>query len=228
MSLGIGLAMAALWPVIVHTLPNPITFVWHFKNGFVPPPPEVEKRAEGIGYVLALVESSALGIISWGLLRNSPLGDDIFAASTLDPVPNLCYGLLSGFAWMVLMALTARRASLTRERLARHQLIRSPLSFTFATFVVGAPAEELWRAFCMLSLAPAGNVLAVLTTGLAFGLAHAESRARFAVTTLAGFYLGWLFITTRSLIATTAAHLAMNAGLLLLIRVLYSRANPRR
>lgn len=85
--------------------------------------------------------------------------------------------------------------------------------------VVIAPLfEEFWfRGIVMESLRPYGNGFAILISGLLFGLTHANFNQFFYAAVL-GICLGYIAVSTQSIITTTIMHAMFNgiSGLMLL------------
>lgn len=90
----------------------------------------------------------------------------------------------------------------------------------FFQLVVIAPVfEEFWfRGIVMESLRPYGNGFAIFVSGLLFGMTHANFQQFFYATTL-GICLGYIAISTRSIVTTTIMHAMFNSvsGVLLLL-----------
>ncbi len=91
----------------------------------------------------------------------------------------------------------------------------------FVQMVVIAPLfEEFWfRGLVMESLRPYGNGVAIFLSALLFGLTHANF-AQFFYAALMGIFLGYIAVSTKSIVTTTVIHAIFNslsASLLLLL-----------
>lgn len=90
----------------------------------------------------------------------------------------------------------------------------------FIQLAVLAPLfEEFWcRGLIIESLRPYGNGFAIFVSALLFGIIHANL-AQFFYATALGIFLGYIYISTRSLVTTTILHAMFNSisGLLLLL-----------
>lgn len=92
----------------------------------------------------------------------------------------------------------------------------------FVQLAVIAPiAEEIWfRGMIMESLRPYGNGFAIFVSALLFGLTHANLEQFFYATAL-GIFLGYIAISTKSIISTIIMHAVFNSisGFMLLFTV---------
>ncbi len=92
----------------------------------------------------------------------------------------------------------------------------------FIQLTVVAPIfEELWfRGFVMESLRPYGNGFAIFISAILFGLTHGNFEQFFYATAL-GIFLGYIAISTKSIITTTIMHAIFNSisGFMLLLSV---------
>ncbi len=90
----------------------------------------------------------------------------------------------------------------------------------FVQLAVIAPLfEEFWfRGIVMESLRPYGNGFAIFVSALLFGLTHANFDQLF-YTTVIGICLGYIAISTKSIVVTTVMHAILNSisGVLLLL-----------
>lgn len=90
----------------------------------------------------------------------------------------------------------------------------------FVQLAVIAPIfEEFWfRGIVMESLRPYGNGFAIFVSALLFGLTHANFGQLF-YTTVIGICLGYIAISTKSLIPTTIMHAILNSisGIMLIL-----------
>lgn len=90
----------------------------------------------------------------------------------------------------------------------------------FVQLAVIAPLfEEYWfRGIVMQSLRPYGNGFAIFVSALLFGLTHANFGQLF-YTAVVGICLGYIAISTRSIVTTTIMHAILNSisGILLLL-----------
>ncbi len=97
--------------------------------------------------------------------------------------------------------------------------VGSALVLLFQLVVIAPIFEEFWyRGIVMERLKPYGNGFAIFVTAFLFGLTHANLQQFFYATTL-GICLGYIAITTKSIVVTTIMHAIFNSisGLLLLL-----------
>ncbi len=92
--------------------------------------------------------------------------------------------------------------------------------FLFFMLVVIAPVFEefVYRGVLMDALKPYGNGLAIFTTGILFGLAHANFQQMF-YTAVIGISLGYIANVTGSIFPTTILHAMVNgiSGIMILL-----------
>ena len=91
----------------------------------------------------------------------------------------------------------------------------------FVQMAVLAPLfEEFWfRGMVLESLRPYGNGVAIFISAFLFGLTHANF-AQFFYATIFGVFLGYIAVSTRSVVTTTVIHAIFNsfsASILLLL-----------
>lgn len=91
---------------------------------------------------------------------------------------------------------------------------------TFIQLAVLAPIfEELWfRGLVLESLRPYGNGFAIFISAVLFGLTHSNFEQFFYATAL-GVFLGYIAVSTRSIVTTTIMHAMFNSisGVMLLL-----------
>lgn len=88
----------------------------------------------------------------------------------------------------------------------------------FQLVVIAPLFEEYWfRGIVLEALRPYGNGFAILVSGLLFGLTHANFNQFFYASVL-GICLGYIAVSTKSIVTTTIMHAMFNgiSGLLLL------------
>lgn len=90
----------------------------------------------------------------------------------------------------------------------------------FQMAILAPIVEEFWfRGIVLESMRPYGNGVAIFISGILFGLTHANF-AQFFYATVLGICLGYIAVSTRSIITTTVLHAMFNsiaATLLLLL-----------
>ncbi len=96
--------------------------------------------------------------------------------------------------------------------------VASALILLFQLVVIAPIFEEFWyRGVVMEKLKPYGNGFAIFVSALLFGLTHANLQQFFYATTL-GVCLGYIAVSTKSIVVTTVMHAMFNSisGILLL------------
>ncbi len=97
--------------------------------------------------------------------------------------------------------------------------VGSALILLFQLVVIAPIFEEFWyRGVVMERLKPYGNGFAIFVSALLFGMTHANLQQFFYATTL-GICLGYIAITTKSIVVTTVMHAIFNSisGLMLFL-----------
>ena len=93
---------------------------------------------------------------------------------------------------------------------------------TFVQLAVLAPIfEELWfRGLVLESLRPYGNGFAIFVSAILFGLTHSNFEQFFYATAL-GIFLGYIAVSTKSIVTTTVMHAMFNSisGFMVLLAV---------
>lgn len=85
------------------------------------------------------------------------------------------------------------------------------LILVFQLVVIAPIFEELWfRGIVMESLRPYGNGFAIFISALLFGLTHGNLQQVFYATAL-GICLGYIAVSTRSIVTTTVMHAMFNS-----------------
>ena len=96
--------------------------------------------------------------------------------------------------------------------------VASALILLFQLVIIAPIFEEFWyRGIVMEKLKPYGNGFAIFVSALLFGLTHANLQQFFYATTL-GICLGYIAVSTKSIVVTTIMHAMFNSisGIMLL------------
>jgi Type II CAAX prenyl endopeptidase Rce1-like len=186
-------------------------------------PPEVEKKAVTLGNAMPFMAQIILASVLWLLIRHSGFRFATFGLILDGWEKALFWGGLAGLGWLGIYVLLMLLFRPSKEILARHMLLQCSAAFWIPLSLTSAVVEEVWRGFCLVSLAGHGAVEAVAVTAIACGLAHAKPRGRAVSATAFALYAAWLFLSTHSLLATVPAHAIVNIGTLYLIRLSHSQ-----
>jgi membrane protease YdiL (CAAX protease family) len=168
--------------------------------------------------VFQWISLASVVLATWIMLRRveklpwSTVGLDRGAASPSLLLKGLAFGGLTiGVTCLLLLAIGMLRIDKTVPGSWWGEALRSTLVFLPAAFF-----EELFirgYVFAVLRRA-AGWKLALIVTSVVFGLLHAwnpnPDAASILAVIVAGFFLGAIFLATRSLYAAGAAHFAWN------------------
>jgi len=154
----------------------------------------------GLG-VLAIALALMFGMTPWLDLQWNQTLVPVAAAATIPMIGLIVLVDRAGWNWAVNL-----------RRLVDETLL--PLfsglgwwALGLISLAAGIGEELLFRGVVQNGLADiAGPTIALLTAAVLFGLAHALTPAYFVLTTLAGLYLGGLYIATGNLLAPTLVH----------------------
>ncbi|MCR4780391.1 MAG: CPBP family intramembrane metalloprotease [Ruminiclostridium sp.] len=124
---------------------------------------------------------------------------------------------------MIVLMLIERKIDFTRKLNTVSPAFEGDISsalFLFFMLVVIAPIFEefVYRGALMDALKPYGNGFAIFTTGIMFGLAHANFQQMF-YTAVIGICLGYIANVTGSIFPTTILHMMVNSisGIMVLL-----------
>jgi membrane protease YdiL (CAAX protease family) len=119
---------------------------------------------------------------------------------------------LMGFVWKVT---PARKGFLGDER-----ILKSPIAEWIISNLYSVFTEELWIAFCIVTLMKVGHssVTSLLLTAAVFGAAHYQYRLGAVATVLYGIVFGSLFVWRGSLLPSYLMHFMGNVGALYFAR----------
>jgi membrane protease YdiL (CAAX protease family) len=166
-----------------------------------PPPLKVMLAVElGLG-LLALLLAPVFGLTPWAELRFSGSALLFGTIGTLPMILSLL--LLDRANWPWLDEL----ARLVEQVLVPWFRDMPGWALLLVALSAGVGEELLFRGVVQAGLDSLfGGVVAVLLASLVFGLAHALNRAYFLVATVAGVYLGWLYLATDNLLVPMLVH----------------------
>jgi membrane protease YdiL (CAAX protease family) len=228
MSLLAGYAVAAFLPLLYQSIPNPIGLHWYVTHRGAPMPTSLERKAFTVSSMIPVFQLLALGGLLWILLRRAGASASALGWQLENWRAMTLLGILAGCGWVALMALMVfALLAPSKDRFAQHKFIQRPPAYWIPVSLTAALVEEVWRAFCLISLGPMGQVHAMGVTAVAFGLAHAQSLGRAVSTTACALWLGMLFLWTGSLVAPIVAHAIVNLGTMGLVRFIHSRDRAR-
>ena len=146
----------ATFPVatIMASFSDVVEFSWAFHHGFDPQPKEVRDKSDAISrYAKFLGYALLLGFIAFLAHRNSlpaaRLGLHLHKWKT-----NMLLGIAALAAYLVWQSLVSK--SLRYENQFTRDVRRGSIRLWVSIFFVGAFSEELWIAFCLVTLIAAG------------------------------------------------------------------------
>jgi hypothetical protein len=154
---------------------NPVEFRWAFHHGFESMPKEVRDRAETIRrYASFLMDTLILGLVAALMRRN--LVPAARVGMHLDKwATNAVIGIASGMLLIVSQGLLTRFFPLgTSKNPFTDRVRQGSVLLWVVIFFVGVFSEELWIAFCLLTLRATGHstVLSIAMTMIVFAAVH--------------------------------------------------------
>ena len=209
----------AIYPFVLLILPDPVSLYWGYRGGKWPMPPEMKERAERIGRYMTAIRYGLIGATVLYLMNKHSVPFHQVGLHLDDWARNLSLGVVVS---LVIVAFGAAfRAFLSERHSSKHFVLRGSTGLWLTLFLLGAFAEELWRAFCLATLMATGHspTMAVLVSSIFFGLGHFGNPFETGLATLLGQCLGAasagtvfaaLFLWTNSLVATYVAHFLSN------------------
>jgi membrane protease YdiL (CAAX protease family) len=195
---------------------NPVQFRWGVTHGFEPMPPDIAKRVSTLNRRYFGFLMHALNIFFVTLLMIhvsvSPVAVGLSANRWKLFV---IVGTGGGIAWLALQELGMHFVPSLRPKPNSDDLQEGAAILWMALILIGAFAEELWRAFCMIAFLRVGDSLtfAILITSFVFALGH-YGRPLFQKLGMVplGIAAALLFVASGSLAAPFAFHLVVNLG----------------
>jgi hypothetical protein len=228
MSLLAGYAVAAFLPLLYQSIPNPIWLHWYVTHGDAPMPPSLERKAFTVSDVIAVFQLLALGGLLWIVLRRAGASPSALGWHLENWRAMTLLGIFVGCGWVALMALMLLALTApSRDRFAESKFIKGSPAYWIPVSVTAVLVEEVWRAFCLISLGPMGQAHALGVTAVACGLAYAPRPGRVASATACALWLGMLFLWTGSLVAPIVARAVVILCTMALVRFIYSRDQAR-
>ncbi len=184
------------------------------------------RPVENITAVAGLFEGglAVVALIVGYFVGYSPLSTVEWSADVW-PVNSLAvlWGLLATapmLAGMLLVDRTRFRPFVRLRRFFRHIVLplfqdASLIELALISLIAGIAEEMLFRGLMQDGLAAwlggtSGLWVGLAASSIVFGLAHAVTRTYAVLATVAGFYLGGLFLLTDNLLAPVTAHAAYN------------------
>jgi len=198
--------MLALFPF------NWVEFSWGFHHRNDPMPPQVTQRAQRFGrYVLWLRNGLVVAIVL-GLARHQSLRFWQIGLRLDGWRPNSLIGIAAGFMSVGLQRLSRRlypRLDIKDKRLAAE-----PAANWILSQLVSVLAEELWMAFCVISLIRTGHstTMGVLLPATVFGALHFQYGSEAIGTGVYGAVSACLFLWRGSLLPSYLFHYLRNIG----------------
>jgi hypothetical protein len=206
-----------LYPLL-HVLPlNVVRFYCGFGQGLTPMPPEVRAKAQVTDRTVQFLIYLTLLTVAVFLLRSSAIPPEVAGLNTRGWKESLALGTLISFlSWVLAATVQIERSA---DESLNTRLSGNLLSIRYGLAVVGSVAVEFWRALCIAALIrlDCPPWIAVLIAAVPYGAPQLlASAATAAGAATSGVVLGFLFVTTGSLVAPLTVSITTDAFLVFL------------
>jgi membrane protease YdiL (CAAX protease family) len=212
----------ALYPITMLLIPEPVSFRWWLRYGNGKPmPSEIQTRSEKNEGNLLLVKFVILVTSTIGLMRHTAVPARVLGFRPFDLRMAVLASLMSGL--ILVIWLLGIRAATSRVPTSEDHvpfLLREPVWRILTVIVVGALAEEYWRALSLHLLRGENTSVgwALTITAIVFGIGHVlspqpvpKALGRIFRAAVGGLLLGALFLEFHSLIVPFFTHVIVNS-----------------
>jgi predicted RNA-binding Zn-ribbon protein involved in translation (DUF1610 family) len=192
----------ATYPLLYNLPLNPIRFLWGFRQGLAPMPPEVQEKAEAADRAVLFGMHVTVLTVVLLLMNGSSLSAYAVGLTTNNWKSAILLGALVSFIPQGIAAILLR--SISPHKLREDSESHGPLATWCGLNSLGSLSIELWRAFCIAALISLDTSpwIAVLIVALVSGASNlSTSTARAAGSAFFGGLAGLLFVNTGSLLA---------------------------
>lgn len=178
-------------------------------------PPEVRERSETVSrYLNFLVDALIVGLV-FVLLRRTSLGTTSLGFHLSNWMRNAAIGIFAGVLLVLTQRLLLNSIPINPEHPFTSRVRKGSISLWVLLLMAGAFSEELWIAFCLVTLKSAGHSsgLSVLLTCMVFAAEHYSYRFwGVLAVALKGIISALLFLHYGSLFVTFFFHFVGNLG----------------
>lgn len=214
------LALAS-FPVAWLLALNPVRFVWGLRHGFEPMPVAVRDKAESLDRYFYF----AMYMLTVAFVVGLMLRSDVRAASVGLHAErwgsNVAVGIAAGVLLVLIQGLVNRALPKSGGPKTTDRFQRGSAALWVLVFLVAAFTEELWIAFCLVSLTAKGcsPAFSVAITAIVFGTVHLAYRIPAALSVAAREVISaLLFLLLGSLIPMILFHFMGDLGNLYWLR----------
>jgi membrane protease YdiL (CAAX protease family) len=217
------------YPFITLLVPEPISFRWWWRTGGLPMPPEIMERSLQNKRKLLIVKFLLLILTSFLFLRCLPISPASLGFRLKQPTGTLFMGVAAGLLlirWVFAMrSLNVKVTPRPGEDVGF--FVGESTTRILLIMILGALAEELWRALALTTFDKAGisTVYAIFFTSISFGVGHVSSYnslghvlGRIMAPTIAGVFLAALFLWSQTLFSPLIVHVLLNSVISLMSR----------
>jgi membrane protease YdiL (CAAX protease family) len=166
----------ALYPIVMMLTPEPISFRWWLRNGHGRSmPPDVRRRSDKNEGYLLIAKFVILISSTVGLMRHTAVFPGSLGLRPVNLRNAILVGSVAGLTvsfWILSMRAAASRMPKSEDHLPF--LLREPAWKILAIIVLGAFAEEYWRALSLFLLRRENASVgwALVITAIVFGIGH--------------------------------------------------------
>lgn len=221
MSLWIPIFALAIFPAAYLIAINPVGFSWSLHHGSEPMPPELRQTVQRTDrYVLAIRDIIIVALLALLILYQTLPAEQV-GLSLNSWALNVVIGGFAGLMRVGLQRILWKLLPSLSKNPNNPELLSGSVWFWIASTFIGALAEELWIAVCIVILMQSSHSvpLAVSLTVIVFGLLHLNYRLGGALAIASyGAISGCLFLSRGSLIPSYLFHCMGNLAVLYWVR----------
>jgi len=213
----VPLVALALFPLAYLAALNPIRFSWGFHHGSERMPHDVLERAEHADCYFEAVSGFLLICLLAALMLLASIAPTRVGLNSKSWLLNALIGILASVPRVTLQGLAWKFMPSLRSDSHHPELRKGPAWFWILSTLLGAFAEELWIAVCIVILLATSHSawVSVIATATVFGLMHYAYRfGGVLAIALYGAIFGWLFVSRGSLLPSYLFHCIGNLSVL--------------
>lgn len=210
-----------IFPVAYFVAINPVGLSWSFHHNSEPMPSELLERRRYVDrYVVTIRNVMILGLLAV-FAEHQSLPASQIGLHLNECLSNVLIGVLAGLSVVTLQGIVWKFLPSLIQNPNNPELRSGPAWFWIISTAIGAFAEELWIAVCIVVLIQTSHQIltSVLVTATVFGLLHFGYRFG-GILAMAGYgaISGSLFALRGSLIPSFLFHFIGNVGVLYWVR----------
>ncbi len=213
----LGLIIPALLAVIPF---NIVAFLWGFRHGNQPMPTEIGLRSQRIDKYAPWLRNGLflLMVLSLALYYSVPFSQMGLRFNGWQS--NLLIGILASVLQLGLQGLAWKLLAVRKIQVEDKGALKGSIKQRVISNLLSVSAEELWMAFCIITLKQTGHssFTSVVLTAATFAAAHFQYRLGALATGLYGAAFASLFLWRASLLPSYLMHYIGNVSALVWAR----------